>query len=294
MSQEPLVSVIVPHFEDHTNLDRCLTALSAQTYDGALEIIIADNCSPSGEARLSAAVAGRARIVIVAERGAGAARNGGVAASTSNILAFTDSDCLPAPDWLREGIAALQRFDVVGGQVMVSTADRSHVSSIEAFEVVFAFDNKSYVEKKGFSVTANLFTSRHAFDAVGGFHNGIPEDLDWCRRAADKGYRIGYAAGALVTHPARRNWPELTRKWRRLALESYNRTIAQPGGRLRWLLRVWVTPLSAFVHSIRVFQSAKLHGANQRLGALAVLFRLRFWRFVEGHRLLLRDWEAQR
>lgn len=285
---EPRVSVIIPHYEDHKNLDRCLAALGAQTYAGPFEIVVADNGSPSGEAQLAATIAGRARIVSVSERGAGSARNGGVAVCRGDILAFTDSDCLPAPNWLGEGVAALQTFDVVGGQVAVSTADRLHVSSVEAFEIVFAFDNKSYVEKKGFSVTANLFTTRDVFRAVGGFRNGVPEDLEWCQRAASAGYRIGYASGALVTHPARRNWPELTRKWRRLVLESYNQTIVQPGGWLRWLLRIWITPLSAFVHSARVIRSPKLRSTSQRLGALAVLFRLRFWRFAEGHRLLLR------
>ncbi len=288
MANESLVSVVIPHYEDFENLDHCLTALASQTHDGPIEILVADNGSSSGEKRLVDIIDGRAQFVVIRERGAGPTRNAGVVASRGNILAFIDSDCIPSPHWLAEGIAALNSYDVVGGKIEVSTADRDQMSPVEAFEMVFAFDNKLYVEKKGFSVTANLFTFRPVFQCVGGFRNGVPEDVDWCRRAAKAGYRIGYAANALVTHPARRNWQELTRKWRRLALESYNFMVAQPGGSMRWLARSWVTPFSAFAHSGRVITSPNLDCTSQRLGALAVLFGLRFWRFFEGHRLLLR------
>ena len=63
--------------------------------------------------------------------------------------------------------------------------------------------------------------------------------------------------------------------------------LAKRGGRMRWLVRTWATPLSAFVHSGRVVMSPKLDRASQRAGALAILFRLRFWRFIDGHRLML-------
>jgi len=85
-SAAPLVSVIVPHYRDLKALDRCLSAIVAQTYPkDRFEIVVADNASPEGEAALAAAIGGRARLVVVAERGAGPARNGGVAASRNPI-----------------------------------------------------------------------------------------------------------------------------------------------------------------------------------------------------------------
>ncbi len=82
--------------------------MAAQTYprDG-FEIIVADNASPEGEAAIAALIAGRAELTIVAERGAGAARNGGAAKARGEILAFTDCDCVPEPRWLEAGVAAL-------------------------------------------------------------------------------------------------------------------------------------------------------------------------------------------
>ena len=178
----PRVTVVIPHYRDFTRLDLCLKALEGQTFPREqFEIVVADNASPSGEAALQAAVAGRARWVVVGERGAGPTRNGGVAAARGELLAFTDSDCIPEPQWLAEGIAALDRYDVVGGAMTV-LAD-GPLTAAEAFERVFAFDNADYVLRKGFTVTANLFCPKAVFQAVGGFRVGVPEDKEWSHRA---------------------------------------------------------------------------------------------------------------
>jgi GT2 family glycosyltransferase len=284
----PRVSIVIPHYNDLARLGQCLDALARQTYPAdRLEIIVADNCSPAGPDAVREAVAGRARLVIAKERGAGPARNAGVAASTGDVLAFTDADCLPEPAWLAEGVAMLSRHDLVGGRMIVLVEDDDRVSSAEAFEREFAFENELYVTKKGFSVTANLFCRRDVFEAVGGFRVGVSEDLDWCRRATSAGFRLGYAPAAVVGHPARRDWTELVTKWRRLNVESYHLVRQQPFGRAKWLLRSWALPLSALAHTPRVLRSPRLARGSQRLGALGMLYRLRLWRTLDAHRLLI-------
>ena len=99
------------------------------------------------------------------------------------LFAFTDSDCVPAPDWLKEGMAALADYDFVGGRVDVSVADERSVTPTEAFEKVFAFDFETYINRKGFTGSGNLFVPRTIFEAVGGFRNAVSEDVDWSRRA---------------------------------------------------------------------------------------------------------------
>lgn len=277
------VSVIVPHFDALDHLDRCLEALAAQTYPAvSLEIVVADNGSPQGLAAVEAVIAGRARLVSVPERGAGPARNGGVAASTGDILAFTDADCLPDPDWVRAGVEALATADFVGGRMTVLVAEPDRPTPVEAFEAVFAFDNARYVQRLGFTVTANLFCRRAVFDHVGGFRVGVSEDLDWCARARAAGHRIGYAPQAAVGHPARRSWEELTAKWRRLNAESYGLGAERPGRSLKWLARSLMLPLSALAHTPRVLFSPRLKGARQKGGALCVLYRIRLWRLREA------------
>jgi GT2 family glycosyltransferase len=282
------VSIIVPHYNDPAGLDACLTALAGQSVRPD-EIVVADNNSPQGEAEIERVLAGRARLVVVKEKGAGPARNGGVAASSGEILAFTDSDCIPEPMWLAEGLEKLAHFDLVGGAMQVLVADEAKMTPVEAFERAFAFDNRYYVEHKGFTVTANLFCRRSTFDAVGGFRVGVPEDLDWCHRARAAGYRIGYAPGALVGHPARRTWGEIIRKWARLNEEAYGLQSAQKLGRLKWLIKSLVMPASAVVHSLHPLTTPKLQRGRDRLSALAMLYRLRLWRSADALRLLVRS-----
>lgn len=281
------VSVVVPHYEDVAALDRCLTALSRQSYPAEdFEIIVADNNSPSGRERVEQAIAGRAQLVVVTQKGAGPARNGGVQAARGEILAFTDSDCVPVRDWLKEGIAALADSDIVGGYVSVLTED-SPLNPTEAFEAVFAFDNESYIERKGFTGSGNLFVPKAIFEEVGGFRPAVSEDVEWSHRARAKGFTLAYCAGAEVGHPPRRCWRDLKAKWRRVNSETYLLLLTRPAGRLKWLLRTWGMPLSALAHTPRILFSDRLRTFKEKLGAVAILFRVRFWRFVDGHRLLL-------
>ena len=284
------VSVIIPHYRDLRGLDRCLEALGRQTYPRDLvEIVVADNNSPEGMAAVEQVAAGRARLVLVTEQGAGPARNGAVAAARHEILAFIDSDCVAEPAWIEEGVAALGSYDFVGGRVKVLVDDPARITPTEAFERVFAFDFKTYVTKKGFTGSGNLFCPRMIFDAVGGFRTAVSEDLDWSYRARGLGYRLGYAPAAVVGHPARRTWPELVAKWRKTNTESYHLMKSRGHGRLWWLLRTLALPASAIVHTPKVLASPELAGARERLDALTTLYRIRLWRLAHAFRLLRED-----
>jgi GT2 family glycosyltransferase len=282
------VSIIIPHYNDLTSLDLCLSALARQSFlPGEIEIVVADNDSPQGEGAVAKVIGGRARLVIVRQRGAGPARNGGAAASTGGLLAFIDSDCVPDTRWLESGLAALAHCDFAGGGINVLTREGRLMSPTEAFERVFAFDAQSYVLKKGFAPSGNLFCPRAVFEAVNGFGTGVSEDVDWSRRATALNFRIGYAPEALVGHPARRTWNELKHKWVRINSETYALAVREPYGRLKWLLRTLALPASAVVHSGKVFGSRRIRGLRQRAGALGILFRLRLWRMFHAFGLLL-------
>lgn len=288
MTPPPRVSVIVPHYNDLKGLDICLRLLEQQTFPrGDFEVIVADNASPQGPEAVERAIAGRARMVVVSEKGAGPARNGGVAVARGELLAFVDSDCQAEPQWLAEGVAALANYDFVGGSVSVLVEDPARITPIEAFERVFAFDMESYVRDKNFAGSGNLFCPRTVFDKVGGFRTGVSEDTDWSHRALAEGFRLGYCDAARVGHPARRTWAELHAKWRRINAESFGLFGHGAAGRAKWLLRSLAMPLSAVAHTPKVFASDKLDQMSQRLAALSVLYRLRFWRMADSLRLLL-------
>jgi GT2 family glycosyltransferase len=285
----PDASVVIPHYNDPAALDLCLTALEAQSVPrDRFEIIVADNASPCGIEAVRAVVRDRARLVEVPEQGAGPTRNGGAALAGGKLLAFTDSDCVPEPGWLEAGLRALQATDIVGGSMTVLVDRSRSLTPAEAFELVFAFDNRVYVEKKHFSVTANLFVRKADFERVGGFRTGVSEDQEWCLRARVMGLRIGYAEDARVGHPARTSWADFLRKWRRLVDEQYLITREWRFGRLRWLVKSWALPFSIVAHMPRILKSGRLRGASERIAAISALVRIRLWRLVEAHRVLFR------
>ncbi|MCW6509962.1 glycosyltransferase [Lichenifustis flavocetrariae] len=281
----PAISVIIPHYDDLLNLGVCLAALRSQTMaPDRFEVIVADNNSRCDRSQLEA-VCRDVHLINAPIQGAAEARNAGVRAAKAPRLAFLDSDCRPDPAWLAAGLAALDHHALVGGRVDVSVANREAVTPAEAFEQVFAFNNERYIREEKFSVTANLFTTRAVFEDVGGFRTGVAEDYDWGRRAAAKGYVWHYAADAVVEHPARRDWQELTRKWKRLTSEGFALAAEAKGGRRRWIIRSWLMLLSLPLAALQAARSPRVAQPQDRWKALAVLIRLRWWRFIEAHRV---------
>jgi len=292
-SSNPPISVIVPHYRDLIGLDRCLEALQKQSIPSEdFEVIVADNNSPEGEATISALINGRARLVVVTEKGAGPARNGGVDAARGQVLAFTDSDCVPDERWLAEGVAGLKPYDFVGGRVTVLVENLARMTPVEAFERVFAFDFKTYIIRKGFTGAGNMFCSKRMFEQVGGFRPAVSEDLEWSLRARGMGFRLGYAPGAIVGHPARQSWAELRAKWARVNRETYLLYRERRAGRLQWFARTLALPFSAIFHAPKVLMSDQLSTFRQRVSAIKVLVQIRLWRFLDALALLARDGAA--
>jgi GT2 family glycosyltransferase len=284
----PQVTVIVPHYQDLDNLAHCLDHLARQTYPAALfDIVVADNGSAIACDHLDEVLAGRAALVIETRKGAGLARNAAAAVAKGEVLAFIDSDCLATPDWLRSGVMALHSAGFVGGDVtIVDPQDRDH-SGAEAFEKVFAFNMRSYAYDKNFAGSGNLFVRRTDFEKVGGFKVGMSEDMEWSHRAAAHGLDLAFEERALVAHPPRRNWAELTRKWKRVSEELYAIARSRPHGRLVWFARTLAMPLSAIAHLPRMFAYRGLTMGARCRGA-GVLVAIRMWRMIYGLKLMIK------
>jgi GT2 family glycosyltransferase len=268
-------SIIIPHYRDMERLDRCLHGLAPQV--SGLDVIVVDNDSGLDFTAMKAAHPW-ARFVTEPEKGAAAARNRGVRETTSDTLLFIDADCVPAPDWVAQSLAALPKGDVVSGRVDTFDEGSGPRTGAQAFETVFAFRQKDYIEKQGFAVTANLATTRRIFEAVGDFRVGLSEDKDWCQRAVRAGFTLVYVDAMAVSHPTRSDWPALRKKWLRLTEESFALHLADGGSRGSWGLRAAAVLLSAVPHSVKVWASPKLGGAGERLRGMGTLFRQRIVR----------------
>lgn len=269
-------AIIIPHFNDVTRLMRCLETLAPQL-DARCELVVVDNGSTDDLAPVRAAYPDL-RIVTEAKKGAAEARNRGVAETTAERLFFIDSDCVADPDWIATAFGVAGQGDLVGGHVLVFDETPPPRSGAEAFETVFAFDFRRYIEEKGFSGTGNLLTRRDVYEATGPFIAGLSEDLDWCRRATAKGYSLVYAERLRVGHPSRQDWAALSRKWRRLTEEGFGVNGASLPARLRWGAKALLMPVSILAHLPKVLRHPELNGATERRRAVCTLARLRLAR----------------
>lgn len=275
----PEISVVIPHYDQARLLEKCLFSLDHQTLARErFEIVVADNGTPGGVDDLRRRFP-CVRFVDAAERGAAPARNAALRIARGRAIAFIDADCIAAPDWLERGLEGLDDADLAGGRIAVTVEDEARPTPVEAFERVFAFRQRDYVERKQFSATANLFVRRAAADAIGPFTNGLSEDVDWCRRGVALGFRLAFNDKSIVRHPARRDWSDLIRKWDRIIAERW----AGFGGprplrKAAWIALAAATALSAAPHALRVVTSAELATVRDRLAAMATLVRIRWWR----------------
>lgn len=282
-------SIIIPHLNDHARLRDCLLGVKAQT-EPPFEVLVAENGSFIDMAVTTALVQElevEARVLAVAERGAGPARNAGVEATSGEVLVFLDADCRPEPGWLAQGVASTVRSVVVGGPMLVVPLRGGPVSDVEAWDMVFGHDGERSHRRNQHLLGGNMFISRDVFERVGPFRNGFPEDRDWCERARAAGYEIAFDPLLVVKHPPLSSYADLERRWTRMTTEEHVRAGSLRWGRLRFALRSWLVLLSIAPHLGLIVRFKMRGGEASGLGMARILFRIRYWRFVLTWRLLL-------
>jgi GT2 family glycosyltransferase len=186
-----LISVVVAA---HARADRLRTLLSALAPQDCEVIVVADGASADVHAVLE--TAGVRALRLDPGRGPAAARNAGWRAAETELIAFTDDDCVPAPDWVAALTAAAGDGAAVQGRVEPLPAERERLGP---------FARTLVVEGAGpFFQTANMLYPRAVLERLGGFDEIFPapagEDTDLGWRARDAGVEIRYAPDALVWH----------------------------------------------------------------------------------------------
>ena len=221
----PLVSVIIPVYNDAKRLRVCLGCLQAQGYS-PFEAIVVDNGSDD-LAAVAAVVEDCpvARLVCEAMPGSYAARNRGVEVAKGKVLAFTDADCVPLADWIEAGVAALRSRSNCGlaaGAIEIVMSNPQH--PVELFESVMALSQQKFVTQNHYGATANVFTWAAVFEQVGRFNANLKSsgDVEWGQRVFAAGYAQTYAEQARVQHPARSSFSELARQASRHAGGFYD------------------------------------------------------------------------
>jgi len=205
-SLEPQVSVLIPVRDGAALLTAQLTALERQTFEGPWELVIVDNASTDGTAELLAEWVGRMpRLRVVRSPGPGnASRSRNLAADNARgwLLAFCDADDVVDVRWLSALVSAADRADLVAGRLDVDSLNDDVSRHWRSFAMPATGDPAfGYLP---YAVSANMAVRSSAFRAVGGFDPEIPgpgsEEIDFCWRVQEAGFRFAYEPDAVVAY----------------------------------------------------------------------------------------------
>lgn len=216
----PSVTVIIPVRDRTAMLDRCLAAVG-----GEYPVVVVDD--GSADPRPVAAVVARHGATLrrrASSGGPAAARNTGLAAVRTDLVAFLDSDCVPPPGWI-EALAAHLADPLVGAAaprvvapslIGRPTAAARYAAACGSLDLgarparVAPASRVSYVPTAALVVRCaalggSTSAGREVFDAA--LRYGEDVDLVW--RLHDAGWRVRYEPEVRVPHQSPPGWPGL-------------------------------------------------------------------------------------
>jgi glycosyltransferase involved in cell wall biosynthesis len=293
----PLVSIIIPVFNDGAHLRLCLDALAQQSYPMTrYEVLVVDNGSTED---IQSVVNDYPRVRYSIERSPGsyAARNTGIRETSGEIIAFTDADCIPNPDWIEKGVQAFLNTDncgLIAGQIDLFFQNTTSPTSVELYDAIkIGFPQERFVNESHYGATANVFTSRQVLEQVGEFNASLKSsgDREWGQRVFAAGYRLAYAPHARVSHPARYTWKQLQKKVVRVIGGHLDLKRQQSNSWLQLCLDACKESIKDFLPPFRMYfyiwsyESLKNH--HQRFQFLVAMMFVRYVRGWERIRLVL-------
>ncbi len=225
--EHKLVTVIVPVWNNPEQLERCIAALQVQEYPAdRFEIVVVDNGS-TDDTMVRAQAMG-VRVLQQPKPGSYAARNLGIAHTSSDYLAFTDSDCIPDRHWLSTAMGRTTgepNLGVVAGRIVLFNESGGEARRwAECYEAMVAFPQ--HQAALGTCATANWLSPRAAIVEAGGFDETVKSggDHHMGMKVRSSGRTILYEPGMIVRHPTRATFAALLEKRRRLTGGHWDRT----------------------------------------------------------------------
>lgn len=216
----PYVSIIIPAYNAQDTLQRCLDSIMCIDYPGEQkEVILVNNNSHDA----TEDIARRYPITVLHEnemQTSYAARNRGIQHAKGDILAFTDTDCIVTPLWIKELIAT--HGDPEIGCFAGNIKSFQPKTLAECFA---AKDEENHNQERSLKTgylpaanTANVAYRKEVFQKIGLFKSNLKSggdaELSW-RLVRHGGYKIIYVPEAVVYHQHRTSIVDLYRQHRK-------------------------------------------------------------------------------
>jgi GT2 family glycosyltransferase len=200
----PRISVVVCTYNGERTLAECLDGLQRLDYPDYEVIVVNDGSTDS-----SAEIASRYdfRVISTDNQGLASARNAGLRAASGEIVAYIDDDATPDPYWLSHLAASFLNSSHVGvGGPNISPPDDGTVADCVASSpggpthVLLSDREAEHIPG------CNMAFHKAALEEIGGFDprfHVAGDDVDICWRLQDRGWTVGFSAGAVVWHHRR-------------------------------------------------------------------------------------------
>lgn len=244
-STEWKISVVVPVYNGGRTIRATIEHLLRQSLQ-ADEIIVVDDGSTDETAAILGSFGNRIKVLSKTNGGPASARNAGVRASVGTLIAFTDSDCFPDENWLREMVKGFHSLTIGGvGGIVCGVADgligeyidfhgwmNPHRAS-DGSVLYLVTANACF--RSEVLVRASLFDER--------FHNAGGEDTELSIRLRNFGCEFALVDSAIVRHRHRQN------------IRDYLKNIANHGEAQFILERLWPQQTSKANHRKEIVRS---------------------------------------
>ena len=202
----PMISVVVAVFNSEKTIEKNLQAIFHQDYfssQGKLDLIVVDDGSTDATPEILSTFKA-IKCFRQINSGPAAARNRGAQLAQGDFIFFTDSDCVPAPDWISKAMTHFSdpSVGVVAGSYGIMN-DQNLLARIIYQEIIFRHHALMPAYPKVFG-SYNFGIRRKVFFEVGGFNTRYRypsgEDNDLSYKIISAGYKIYFARDSLVKH----------------------------------------------------------------------------------------------
>src|SRR5207247_1443133 len=226
----------------------CFEGLVALRYPN-FEVVVVDD--GSRDATASIAMEYGFRVISTENRGLSSARNTGMQAATGEIVAYTDDDARPDPDWLTFLALSFMTTDhaAVGGPNIAPPGDgpiAECVAHAPGGPIHVLLSDREAEHIPG----CNMAFRRRCLEAIGGFDPQFRvagDDVDVCWRLQQRGWTLGFSPAAVVWHHRRNSVRAYLRQQTGYGLAEALLEKKWPhkynaAGHLKWAGRVYGVP----------------------------------------------------
>lgn len=192
ISEQPLVSIVIPTKNSEATLPRCLSSIRNQTYPN-IKIIVVDSFSGDGTKKIAENYGAR---IIEADAKRSEARNMGANIAADEFVFFIDSDMELDSNVIEECVGKIKEgYDaIIIPEISVGEGFWAKCKALE--KLCYIGDDL---------IEGPRFFKKNVFEALGGYDSQLEagEDWDLCNRVKKAGYRIARIKKFIMHHEGR-------------------------------------------------------------------------------------------